>query len=121
MPRCWKAATSCPSPTRSRNWPGSSANALILPESSMDGTGGPGMKRVFLIAALSVIGGFAGAGIASVFLTLTVNQMPKSRGIEFLAGGIPWLASGGALGFVAAFLFGRYLFKERPALAQAEV
>src|SRR5262249_903664 len=79
------------------------------------------MKRTFLIAAFSVIGGCAGAGVASVLLTFTVNQMPKSRGIEVLAGGIPWLASGAALGFVAAFLVGRYLFKERPALAQAEV
>ena len=69
------------------------------------------MKRVFLIGAFSIIGGFAGTGIASMMLTLTVNQMPKSRGTEFLGGSIPLLASGGALGFVAAFLFGHFCSK----------
>jgi hypothetical protein len=54
-------------------------------------------------------------------VTLTANRMPKIRGIEFLAGSIPLLTLGGAIGLVAAFLFGLFLFKDRPALAQAEV
>src|SRR6266481_5402039 len=36
MPRYWKAATSCPSPTRSRNSPASFANASTLPQSRIE-------------------------------------------------------------------------------------
>ncbi len=74
-----------------------------------------------MISAFSVLGGFAGAGFAWIIVVAAAGNSSRSRGNELVAGSIPLLQLGGALGFVAGFMFAWFLFKNRPARAQAEV
>jgi len=78
-------------------------------------------SRLFLIGGLSVVGGFAGTGVASVVAGLAANSMSKARGEELMSGSGPLLLAGGALGLVGGFLLALFLFRQRPAAAQAEV
>ena len=78
------------------------------------------LTRLFLIGGLSVIGGFAGAGAASVVAVLAAGSMSKTRGDEFVAGSGPLVLSGGVLGLAGGFMLALLLFRKRAASAQAK-
>ena len=76
------------------------------------------LNRFFLIGAFAIFGGFGGTGIASVVVGLLANHMAKRQGDDLMAGSIPILVVGGALGFVSGFMLSLLIFKKRSKQAQ---
>ncbi len=79
------------------------------------------MRRIFLVGGLSVIGAFAGTGVASVLAGVVANSMARPRGVELMAASGPLLLVGGVLGLSGGFMLAVFLFKQRPEATQAEV
>ncbi|GEM_PF-7076822 len=71
------------------------------------------VKRILSVAALTVLGGFAGVGVIWIIIGELVNFRVIKNGDRMLASALPLLAIGWVLGAIASFFFFRFIFQTR--------
>ena len=64
---------------------------------------------------------FAAGGVGFSWIVAGILLPPSAMAVDFMRKSAPFVAFGGVSGLVGGFLFGRFLFKDRPASAQEEV
>ena len=77
------------------------------------------LVRVLPAAGFAVL--FAAAGVGFSWMVAGILLPPSAMAVGFMRKSVPFVAFGGVSGLVGGFLFGRFLFKDRPASAQDEV
>lgn len=79
------------------------------------GNHGKQFLRIIPAVGFAVLSALSGIGFASIVVGILANQKPRSAADELVAGSLPTLALGGALGFVAGVVVSIAVLKQNAA------